>query len=94
MSGITVLFAKTGTLVRNMSGAFAISMIILIQFAVLWGYYVLFEALADGRTPGKRLQRLRVVRDGGYSVTFAASAVRNLMRSWTCSRFSCMASAW
>jgi uncharacterized membrane protein SpoIIM required for sporulation/uncharacterized RDD family membrane protein YckC len=78
--GITVFVAKAGGLVRNASASFAIAMIILIQFAVLWGYYVLFEALADGRTPGKRLQRLRVVRDGGYSVTFGASAVRNLMR--------------
>ena len=78
--GITVFFAKTGGLIRNVSASLAISMIVLIQFAVLWGYYVLFEALADGRTPGKRLQRLRVVRDGGYSVTFGASAVRNLMR--------------
>jgi uncharacterized membrane protein SpoIIM required for sporulation/uncharacterized RDD family membrane protein YckC len=78
--GITVFIAKTGNLFRGSSTAFAISMIVLIQFAVLWGYYVLFEALADGRTPGKRLHRLRVVRDGGYSVTFGASAVRNLMR--------------
>jgi uncharacterized membrane protein SpoIIM required for sporulation/uncharacterized RDD family membrane protein YckC len=77
---ITFFFARSGGLVRNMSASFAIAMIVLIQFAVLWGYYVLFEALADGRTPGKRLQRLRVVRDGGYSVTFGASAVRNLMR--------------
>ena len=53
---------------------------LLIQFAVIWGYYVLFEGLWDGQTPGKRLMRLRVVRDGGYSVTFAASAVRNLLR--------------
>jgi uncharacterized membrane protein SpoIIM required for sporulation/uncharacterized RDD family membrane protein YckC len=78
--GITFFFAKAGGLVRTASASFAISMIVFIQFAVLWGYYVLFEALADGRTPGKRLQRLRVVRDGGYSVTFGASAVRNLMR--------------
>lgn len=78
--GITFFFARSGRLVRNASASFAVSLIVLIQFAVLWGYYVLFEALADGRTPGKRLHRLRVVRDGGYSVTFGASAVRNLMR--------------
>ncbi len=78
--GITVFLARRGGLVQTSSASLAISLIILIQFAVLWGYYVLFEALADGRTPGKRLQRLRVVRDGGYSVTFGASAVRNLMR--------------
>ena len=60
--------------------AWAFTVIVFLQFAVLWGYYVLFEALADGQTPGKRSQRLRVVRDGGYSVTFGASAVRNLVR--------------
>ena len=78
--GITVFFAKTGGLMRSASASLALSIIVLVQFAVLWGYYVLFEALADGRTPGKMLQRLRVVRDGGYSVTFGASAIRNLMR--------------
>ena len=62
------------------SAAWVIAVVVLIQFVVLWGYYVLFEALADGQTPGKRSQHLRVVRDGGYSVTFGASAVRNLMR--------------
>jgi uncharacterized membrane protein SpoIIM required for sporulation/uncharacterized RDD family membrane protein YckC len=49
-------------------------------FAINWFYYVLYEALWDGQTPGKRRMGLRVVRDGGYSVTFAASAVRNLVR--------------
>ncbi len=78
--GITVFFARGGGLVRSASSSLAITLIILIQFAVLWGYYVLFEAVNDGRTPGKQLQRLRVVRDGGYSVTFGSSAVRNLMR--------------
>lgn len=78
--GITVFIARVGGVMRSWSASLAISIIVLVQFAVLWGYYVLFEALNDGRTPGKMLQRLRVVRDGGYSVTFGASAVRNLMR--------------
>ncbi len=58
----------------------AFAIVVFAQFAVTWGYYVLFEALADGRTIGKRAMKLRVVRDGGLSVTFGASAVRNLMR--------------
>jgi len=61
-------------------GAWVVALYVLIEFAIVWGYYVLFEGLWDGQTPGKRLMRLRVVRDGGYSVTFAASAVRNLLR--------------
>ena len=60
--------------------SWAVAILILAQFAVLWGYYVLFEGLMDGQTPGKRIHRLRVVREGGFSVTFGASAVRNLVR--------------
>ncbi len=52
----------------------------LLVFALVWLYYVLFEALNDGQTPGKRMMRLRVVLDGGLAVTFEASAIRNLVR--------------
>jgi uncharacterized membrane protein SpoIIM required for sporulation/uncharacterized RDD family membrane protein YckC len=61
--------------------AWAVAILGLFQFAVLWLYYVLFEALGDGQTPGKRVMKLRVVRDGGLSVTFEASAIRNLVRA-------------
>ncbi|MDQ6887024.1 MAG: stage II sporulation protein M [Gemmatimonadota bacterium] len=74
------LSSDGGDAVDRMSGSWAIAIVILVQFALLWGYYVLFEALWDGQTPGKRRVGLRVVQDGGYSVSFAASAVRNLAR--------------
>ena len=64
----------------DVSGSWGIAILILVQFALLWGYYVLFEGLMDGQTPGKRVHRIRVVREGGYSVTFGTSAVRNLIR--------------
>ena len=40
----------------------------------------LFETIWNGQTPGKRAFGLRVVRDGGYPITFYASAIRNLIR--------------
>src|SRR5215217_428263 len=64
----------------DLSGSWGMAILVLAQFALLWGYYVLFEGLMDGQTPGKRIHRIRVVREGGYSVTFGASAVRNLIR--------------
>ena len=64
----------------SLGGTWGIAILVLVQFGLLWGYYVLFEGLMDGQTPGKRLHRIRVVREGGYSVTFGASAVRNLIR--------------
>ena len=65
---------------RSELGVWLMAFLILAQFAALWGYYVFFEGVFDGQTPGKRYMRLRVVQDGGYSVSFAASAVRNLAR--------------
>src|SRR5512133_473737 len=62
------------------STAWAVAVMIIMQFVILWGYYLLFEGLRDGQTPGKRMLGLRAVRDGGYSVGFSASAIRNLLR--------------
>jgi uncharacterized membrane protein SpoIIM required for sporulation/uncharacterized RDD family membrane protein YckC len=61
--------------------SFVVALYLLLSFVLIWGYYVLFEALWDGQTPGKRMIGLRVVRDGGFSITFAASAIRNVCRA-------------
>ena len=70
------------TLLGHMAGGsrWAMAILALLSFAILWAYFVVFEGVWDGQTPGKRQMGLRVVRDGGYSVGFAASAVRNLVR--------------
>jgi uncharacterized RDD family membrane protein YckC len=49
-------------------------------FVVFWGYDVAFEVLNSGRTPGKALNGLQVVRESGAPVTFGTSAVRNVLR--------------
>jgi len=80
---ITLAFVGASRLVSfggTSSEAWALAIVVLGQFFILWGYYVLWEGLADGQTPGKRYMRLRVVSDGGYSVSFAGSAIRNLVR--------------
>ena len=52
----------------------------IIFFLVFFGYDVLFEVRARGRTPGKRWTGLRVVRTSGQPVTFVPSSIRNVMR--------------
>ena len=52
----------------------------LLAFLFLWGYYLVFELLWNGQSPGKRLIGLRVVRVGGRPITFISSAIRNLIR--------------
>jgi uncharacterized RDD family membrane protein YckC len=49
-------------------------------FLLLFAYDVSFEVLAAGRTPGKRWNGLRVVRETGAPITFSTSAIRNVLR--------------
>ena len=58
----------------------AIGALVFVLFMILFGYFIVFEALWNGQTPGKKLLGIRVVRDGGYPIDFMASLVRNLVR--------------
>jgi uncharacterized RDD family membrane protein YckC len=61
-------------------GGFSAAIFIVCLFGLFMGYDVAFEVLNAGRTPGKRMNGLRVVRENGAPVTFAPSAVRNVLR--------------
>ncbi|MFW5999290.1 MAG: RDD family protein [Halanaerobiaceae bacterium] len=53
---------------------------ILIIALIIYGYYIIMELNMNGRTPGKKLVNLRVVRSNGRPVTLKHSAIRNLFR--------------
>ena len=64
----------------GLSGVAATIAAIIVSFAVLWGYDVLFETFNSGRTPGKARLGLRVVGEMGEPESFSMAAVRNLLR--------------
>lgn len=53
---------------------------IVAVLLIVFGYDVLFEVLASGRTPGKRWSGLRVVREGARPIGWGTSLVRNVLR--------------
>ena len=57
-----------------------IALIGLISFFFLWGYYILFEMIWNGQSPGKRFVGLRVIRTDGTPITLVESIIRNLVR--------------
>lgn len=57
-----------------------IGSLVFVVFIIFFGYFILFEALWNGRTPGKSALGIRVVRDGGFPIDFTAAVVRNLVR--------------
>jgi uncharacterized RDD family membrane protein YckC len=67
-------------LVLQPAGDAGVAILTSSFFAIIFFYDVLFEVLGGGRTPGKRLTGLRVVRSGGRPITFVRSALRNILR--------------
>ncbi|NOX56079.1 MAG: RDD family protein [Planctomycetes bacterium] len=57
-----------------------IGALIVVSFLLYSGYFVFFEWVMSGQTPGKRLLGIRVIKEGGYALRFLDSLVRNLLR--------------
>jgi uncharacterized RDD family membrane protein YckC len=64
------------------NGAFLVMVaaFLLVQFILEWTYFVIAEMISGGRSLGKALVGLRVVRDGGLPISLRESLVRNLLR--------------
>jgi uncharacterized RDD family membrane protein YckC len=78
--GIQALLAVATAVVLGSVGGFGQAAVALLTTLVVLGYDIFFEVLASGRTPGKRLNGMRVVRAGGEPVGFLTSAIRNVLR--------------
>jgi uncharacterized membrane protein SpoIIM required for sporulation/uncharacterized RDD family membrane protein YckC len=63
------------------AGTWAVAIAVFLYFVLMWGYFLLFEALRNGQTPGKKWIGIRVVRDDGLPVSWRESALRNLVRA-------------
>ena len=57
-----------------------IAIMIIVMFALFAGYFIFFEWIWDGQTPGKRLMKLRVIREDGRPITLWEAIARNLLR--------------
>lgn len=84
--GIAVAISTSGNPVAkgvqeiDTFGKWFIAAVIFINFLLLWGYFSLFEALWHGQTPGKRVMKLRVIKDSGRQITLFEALARNLLR--------------
>lgn len=63
-----------------LSYQWAFAIVTLVLFVLNWGYFTLFEAFNNGRTPGKRVAKIRVIQCSGRPIGFFESLARNLVR--------------
>jgi uncharacterized RDD family membrane protein YckC len=80
-----VLFTSASQLSRisevsDSAGKWLIAAIVLFHFLLYWGYFALFEAYWNGQTPGKRVVKIRVIKDSGRQITLFEALARNLLR--------------
>lgn len=57
-----------------------IALSILVSFTIFFGYFVFFETIWSGQTPGKRWMKLRVIQEDGRPITPFAAMARNTIR--------------
>ncbi|MBE9098499.1 RDD family protein [Vacuolonema iberomarrocanum] len=57
-----------------------LAIFLIFNFSIFVGYFVFFEVRWQGQTPGKRLAKIRVVRDDGRPVGLNQAVLRSLLR--------------
>lgn len=57
-----------------------VAIALLVTMAIYWGYFVAFETVWQGQTPGKRLTKIRVINDNGKPEGVFQATLRALLR--------------
>ncbi len=70
-------FPDGATKVRQWS----IALYVLVTFIIYNGYYIIFETVWQGQTPGKRIAQIRVVQDNGQPIGVKEASLRSLIQT-------------
>jgi uncharacterized RDD family membrane protein YckC len=65
----------------NPFGGLVIALFVLVEFVISTCYFIFWEMVTGGRSPGKLIVGLRVVRRTGLPIDLRSSVIRNLMRA-------------
>jgi uncharacterized RDD family membrane protein YckC len=78
-----LVYSISGDLIQELEGLSFAGQLVAVGsvFVAGWGWDVAWETLGGGRTPGKRLVGIRVVRADGGPPGLAESLVRNVFRA-------------
>jgi uncharacterized RDD family membrane protein YckC len=76
-----VMFSAAAVFDSQGGGQWLVAVIVAVGMTLLSeGYFILFEWLMRGQTPGKKALKIRVIRDDGTPATTQEVLVRNVLR--------------
>ena len=83
ITGGAIILWLTGTLAENAAPLlpWVLGATVVLVFVTYWGYFIVGEVAWQGRTPGKRIMGISVVRDDGGRVGVFDSIIRNVVRA-------------
>jgi uncharacterized RDD family membrane protein YckC len=67
---------------RDSLGLWYTSIQLLIIFTIFVGYFVCFETLWQGQTPGKRFVKIRVICDDGRAIGLQQATMRSFTQTF------------
>lgn len=82
ISGVGDSFGDSAKSLFNEMPKWTLAIMVIVLFVLFAGYFILFEWLWNGQTPGKRLMKLRVIREDGRPITLWEALARNLLRTF------------
>jgi uncharacterized RDD family membrane protein YckC len=62
-------------------GYYLFAFLYLVYFFFQWGYFLLFETIWDGQSPGKKIMGIRVMKSNGEPLDFSTLVLRNFCRA-------------
>lgn len=78
---VAIILGTSGVLNFFRQGpVWALAFLLVLAFALYFGYFALFEILWNGQTPGKRAIGIRVIKETGRPLAPAEAIARNLLR--------------
>ncbi|WBW95966.1 RDD family protein [Oceanirhabdus sp. W0125-5] len=80
VGGIIFAVFKTDRAYLEENFGWAIGIFLIIFWGINYLYFIIFESTMNGATPGKRVLKLRTIRNNGMPITLKHSLVRNLFR--------------
>ena len=83
IGALALVFLLTYPTMVNVRGlsTWWIAFAIILFFVIYNGYFLFFEGLYNGQTPGKKAASIRVIRDTGHPADFRAVLLRNILRT-------------
>lgn len=79
-AGLSLGLGINGAGISPAAGIWVGAILIFGFFLLIYGYFILFEAIWNGQTPGKRITHIRAIKDTGQPINAIDAVGRNLLR--------------